>query len=189
MIYSIRISIAALFILTGCSLGVEQPLEQNQRAVPIDTTTKKADATFISPNVPQAGLGEADIGKLYWYLKDKIVLDDDVQNQLIYCEDDRFLICVESPLPLLLPKILDNFVYEVGSTRLAVKVQEYVLYEETCNFDSLSLEVISPEYKNYRFIISKKMGLLYYSVSSPDGLLDRELLNLSGNVFAFEDKC
>jgi len=181
------ITIIALWSsLTACNA-----VSQNKpNSFPIDTDINKADSTFTSVNLTTNGIGEKNIGKLYWYLSDQQALNGDVVKQIKSCENNQFLICITSPIPLILPiKLVEEVNYEIDESVFSFKVAKQLAGKITCDFDTLDFAITNEQSETYRYVISKVEGLLYVSVITQEGLGDTEMFRLSGNVFSYGEFC
>jgi len=168
----------------------EKPSERRESYVPIDTTIKNADAIFTFSNIPKVEAGFVDRGRFYWDIGDEIVLNDDVQREITLCDDSRFLICIMSPTPILVPKkFINDTVFKINNSTFSINIEEHFSGKNACDFSVVEFMVTNDKSVNYQYVISKREGLLYFSLKDPDGLLDGELFRLSGNVFSYEEFC
>lgn len=168
----------------------EQMSERHEFSAPIDTTIKNADAIFTFSNIPKVETGFVDRGRLYWYIDDGIVLNDDVQREITLCDDSRFLICIISPTPILVPKnFINGTVFKINDSTFSLNIEEYFSGKNACDFSVVEFTITNDKSVNHQYVISKREGLLYFSLKDPDGLLDGELFRVSGNVFSYEEFC
>lgn len=162
----------------------------DETSFPIDTTLKPADSIFAYADIIEGGIGEKNNGKIYWYLEDRLVLYSDIVKELTLCEPNKFLICVASPIPIILPSTLrNNASYKIGSSTFSLAVDERLDGMKTCEMEVLDFRIINEGLDSYRYVISKKEGLLYFSVSTQEELIDSEAFRLFGKVFAYVELC
>jgi len=168
---------------------VQLPLSRTDMP-PIDTNLTPSDSVFISSNVLVAGEGTKDIGKLYWFSQNRIVLDNDVQREIVSCKNNELLICISSPISLILPfKFQQGEIYEIDKTGFSIKIDEKLVGTKACSFDTLEFEVTNDDAVTYRYVLSKNDGLLYFNVRSKEHSFYREMFRLSGNVFSYGEFC
>lgn len=160
---------------------------------PVDPTRHIADAEFISPRFyPNIENNEPNynyIGKHFWYIEDEQALTGDVVRHIKYCDDDDFLICILSPVPIFLPKSFSTthaFTYKQQS--FSIEASDHFQKALTCNYEIVEFEVTDRNSKSYRYVISKDAGVLNYSTTFADGHADR-LYKISGTIFPYQPKC
>ena len=162
----------------------------NESVFPIDTEVNPADSVFAYPDIIEGGIGEKNSGKMYWYLNDRAVLNSDVQKKLVLCDDANLLICVVSPIPIMLPStIVDNASFEIDKLTYSFTASERFNGMSLCDLEILDFTITNDAFETYRYILSKSEGLLYFSVKTQEGLKDGEMFRLTGNVFSYEGFC
>ena len=157
----------------------------------LDTDTDKADSIFVYSNIVESEPYLTDAGKLYWYFQDNVVLWGDVQSEIKKCDDDRFLICVSSPFPFFLPKKLPEIdaSYEINGSVYSIDLDDRLKGLDICNVVSIDFTIINDKFETFQYVVTRESGLLYFSITSPDGLKDGKLYRSSGAAFSFKPLC
>jgi len=189
------VAFTMVLALTACSEAKEYEVRgasddcKIENAIVIPEVNCEIPDLVLSPlNVPETGIkGFANEN----WMEDKAIANfGDVSERIERCLDNKFHICVSNPIPLILPKELSHKIkFEIDGSLYIFETAERLDGKNTCNLKNLQFKITNEQKHEYVFSISKREGLLHYSLRTPDKLGDTEVYRILGKMFSYKDFC
>lgn len=194
-LFSNGVSLSIALVLTACSEAKKSEYQTSRSdcnieyAIAIPGVNCEVPDLVLSPlNVPETNIK----GFAYEnWIEDKAIANfGDVSEKIVRCVDNRFHICVSKPIPLILPrKLFRKIDFEVDGSLYSFETDESLDAKSVCDLRSLQFKITNEEHHTYVFSISKREGLLHYSVQSPEKLYNKEVYRIHGKMFSYGEYC